>query len=102
VGLVGISQPPHSLLDHKEVVGFSEDEHVRGGDVGVVLKLELYVVDSGHVKGGCWLPCSSAGGEGEDVHESTGRVRPLADGLYFTEEESGKVVGPPGVTVEAQ
>jgi len=100
VGLVGISQPPHSLLDHKEVVRFSEYEHVRGGDGSTVSERKLHVVDAGHVKGGGWLPCSSAGGEGEDVHEAAGRVGPLADGLYFTEEEPGEVIRPSRVTVE--
>ena len=60
------------------------------------------MVDARHVKGRSWLPCSSAGGEGEHVHEPGRGVGPLADGLDLTEEESGKSIGPPGVTVEAQ
>ena len=62
----------------------------------------MNVVDARHVKGRSWLPCSSAGGEGEHVHEPGRGVGPLADGLDLTEEESGKSIGPPGVTVEAQ
>ena len=55
-GLVGVSQPSHTLLHDKEVVRFSEDEHVGGGDRGAVDKGELNVVDARHVKGRSWLP----------------------------------------------
>lgn len=85
-GLVGVTETSHTFLDNKEVVRLSEDEHVGGGDRGAVHKLELYVVDTGHVKGRGWLPCSSAGGEGEHVHEPGRGVGPLADGLDLTEE----------------
>ena len=99
--LVGISNSTHSLLHNKEVVALGEDEDIGYGHGGTVLKFELYVVDTAHVEGGSWLPCSSLGAEVEHVHVSRRSVGPLHHGLCLTEEQSGKIGGPAAVAVQS-
>ena len=100
--LVRVFNPCHAVFDHQQVVCLGEDEYVGGGDVGSVLKVKLYVVDTGHVERGGRLPYTALCGEGEYVHVTAGGVRPLKNGLYLSEEQTRHVVGPSRVSVKRQ